>query len=120
MGWRFSRSCSGVILPGVSQKQLRVSLSFFIFQVHNALGFSYFSDDKVEAAVKEYQKAVKLQPGYVVAWNNLGNALEKSRDLKGALKAYQEALTYDPSNAVASARAEYLSPRVNFPTSRSR
>ena len=31
---------------------------------------------------KEFNKAVELQPGYVTAWNNLGDALEQKKDPK--------------------------------------
>ena len=30
-------------------------------------------------AIAEYKLAVALQPGYVTAWNNLGDALEKNK-----------------------------------------
>ena len=49
-------------------------------QVHNALGFAYFNMDRTELALRNYNKAVELQPGYVTAWNNLGNAQEKAKD----------------------------------------
>mmetsp|Transcript_29179 Transcript_29179/g.73314 ORF Transcript_29179/g.73314 Transcript_29179/m.73314 type:complete len:254 (-) Transcript_29179:377-1138(-) len=45
-------------------------------QVHNAIGFSFFNMGKYDDSVKEYKKAVELQPGYVTAWNNLGDAFE--------------------------------------------
>lgn len=48
-------------------------------QVHNALGFCYFSMEKTDLAIQEYRKAVELQQGYVTAWNNLGDAYEKSK-----------------------------------------
>jgi hypothetical protein len=28
-------------------------------------------------AINNFRKAVELQPGYVIAWNNLGDAYEK-------------------------------------------
>jgi hypothetical protein len=49
-------------------------------QVHNALGFCYFNMGKTEGAIEEYERAVTLQPGYVTAWNNLGDAYEKAKD----------------------------------------
>lgn len=49
-------------------------------QVHNALGFCYFSMEKTDAAIAEYRAAVGLQQGYVTAWNNLGDAYERSKD----------------------------------------
>eukprot|EP00877_Chromochloris_zofingiensis_P001406 jgi/Chrzof1/11266/Cz05g29290.t1 len=81
-------------------------------QVHNALGFCYFNMDKVDMAVKEYEKAVELQPGYVTAWNNLGDAYEKQKNWRNALRAYQEALTYAPNNKIAMQRCDYCKTRV--------
>ncbi|KAH7440975.1 hypothetical protein KP509_03G019000 [Ceratopteris richardii] len=81
-------------------------------QVHNALGFSYVSDEQVDRAIAEYQKAVKLQPGYVIAWNNLGAAYEKKKELAKALEAYEQALLFDPNNAVAKEYFDALKDRL--------
>lgn len=32
-----------------------------------------------DLAAREYKRAVELQPGYVTAWNNLGDAYEKTK-----------------------------------------
>ena len=56
-------------------------------QIHNALGFGYLSTDKLDEAIAEFSKATELQPGYVTAWNNLGDALEQKKDPKGAMEA---------------------------------
>ncbi|CAL8470599.1 g10141 [Coccomyxa elongata] len=81
-------------------------------QVHNALGFAYFNMQRTELAVKNYRKAVELQPGYVTAWNNLGDAHEKAKDWEEALKAYEEALSYSPANKVAKSRVDTLRSKV--------
>ncbi|KAL4430894.1 hypothetical protein ABPG75_006150 [Micractinium tetrahymenae] len=81
-------------------------------QVHNALGYAFFNMEKTEAAIAEYRKAVQLQPSYVTAWNNLGDAYERKKAYGDALAAYQEALTYAPDNKVAQARAEYCRTRL--------
>ena len=86
---------------------------FGTMQVYNALGFSYFSDTKLDAAINQYEKAVKLQPGYVTAWNNLGNAYELKKEFKKALKAYEEALQFDPSNKIAQRQRDFMKERVN-------
>lgn len=81
-------------------------------QVHNALGFAYFNMEKSDLAVTEYKKAVQLQPGYVTAWNNLGNAYEKASKTKDAYDAYREALSYAPTNATAKQRSEALQAKL--------
>jgi tetratricopeptide (TPR) repeat protein len=82
-------------------------------QVHNALGYAYFNMDRVEEAEREYRAAVALQPGYVTAWNNLGDALERLKQYAPALEAYREALAYAPDNKVAAARADFCKTRLD-------
>ena len=81
-------------------------------QVHNALGYAYFNLEKLDKSVKEYREAVRLQPGYVTAWNNLGDALEKLRQFESALEAYEEALAFAPDNKIAQSRADFCRTRV--------
>jgi tetratricopeptide (TPR) repeat protein len=81
-------------------------------QVHNALGYSYFNLDRFEEAIKQYKMAVDMQPGYLTAWNSLGDVLEKQKKYSEALSAYQEVLGLDPSNNVAKERANWCRTRV--------
>lgn len=82
-------------------------------QVHNALGYSYFNLEKTEAAIREYRKAVELQPGYVTAWNNLGDVLERQRKYQEAYDAYQEVLAFAPDNKVARTRSDFCKTRID-------
>lgn len=66
--------------------------------MYNALGVCYVLDGKLEKGIAQFEKAVKLQPGYVTAWNNLGDAYEKKKDFDAALKAFEEVLLFDPNN----------------------
>ncbi|KAK6939773.1 hypothetical protein RJ641_029304 [Dillenia turbinata] len=83
-------------------------------QVYNALGVSYVYDGKLEKGISQFETAVKLQPGYVTAWNNLGDAYEKTKKLKSALKAFEEVLLFDPNNKIARPRRDALKDRVNM------
>lgn len=83
-------------------------------QVHNALGFSYASDGKLDKGIMQYEKAVELQPGYVTAWNNMGDAFEKKKDLKAALKAYEQTLRFNPNDKVARSCRDLLKERVDL------
>ena len=67
----------------------------------------------MEAATAQYELAVALQPGYVTAWNNLGDAHERQKRYAEALAAYREALTYAPDNTVARARADFCRTRLD-------
>ncbi|KAF2291002.1 hypothetical protein GH714_018196 [Hevea brasiliensis] len=83
-------------------------------QVYNALGVSYVRDGKLDKGIAQFETAVKLQPGYVTAWNNLGDAYEKKKDLKSALKSFEEVLLFDPNNKVARPRRDALKDRVQM------
>lgn len=81
-------------------------------QVYNALGVSYVRDEKVDKGIAQFENAVKLQPGYVTAWNNLGDAYEKKKELKAALNAFEEVLLFDPNNKIARPRRDALKQQV--------
>ncbi|XP_054789499.1 tetratricopeptide repeat domain-containing protein PYG7, chloroplastic-like [Prosopis cineraria] len=83
-------------------------------QVYNALGVSYIRDGKLEKGIAQFETAVKLQPGYVTAWNNLGDAYEKQKEYKSALKAFEEVLLFDPNNKVARPRRDAMKERVQM------
>lgn len=83
-------------------------------QVHNALGVSYVRDGKTDKGISQLETAVKIQPGYVTAWNNLGDAYEKKKEYKSALNAFEEALLFDPNNKVARPRRDALKEKVKL------
>lgn len=82
-------------------------------QIHNALGYGYLETEKLDLSVAEFKKAVELQPGYVTAWNNLGDALERLNDRKGAMAAYEESLVLAPGNQVAANRLDQIKTRLS-------
>eukprot|EP00899_Mesostigma_viride_P010182 jgi/Mesvir1/19165/Mv25554-RA.1 len=77
-------------------------------QVYNALGFAHFSENEIKEAITAYEKSVQLQPAYVTAWNNLGNAKEKQKDYDGAVQCYKQALSYDRDNKIAKEQLDIL------------
>ncbi|POO00230.1 N-terminal acetyltransferase A, auxiliary subunit [Trema orientale] len=83
-------------------------------QVYNALGVSYVRDGKLDKGITHFETAVKLQPGYVTAWNNLGDAYEKKKEFKSALKAFEEVLLFDPNNKLARPRRDALKEQVEM------
>lgn len=83
-------------------------------QVYNALGVSYVRDGKLEKGISQFETAVKLQPGYVTAWNNLGDAYEQKEEYKPALKAFEEVLLFDPNNKIARPRRDALKEKVTL------
>ena len=75
-----------------------------LFELHYHLANAYTRQEKLEQAVKHYQKAIdqpilaKLKLG---AYNNLGSLLQQVGDLQTATKAYEVALEIDPNFALA-------------------
>ncbi|XP_050214472.1 tetratricopeptide repeat domain-containing protein PYG7, chloroplastic isoform X2 [Mercurialis annua] len=83
-------------------------------QVYNALGVTYVRDGKLDKGIAQFETAVKIQPGYVTAWNNLGDAYEKKKEYKSALKAFEEVLLFDPNNKVARPRRDQMKAQVKM------
>lgn len=79
--------------------------------VHNALGFAYFAQEQYDIAIREYKAALKLNPEYVTALNNLGHVYERKKLTAQALETYEQALKCEPNNAIAKRRAEALRKR---------
>lgn len=80
--------------------------------IHNAMGYAYFAQEQYDIAIREYKEAIKLYPEYVIAFNNLGNVLEKKQMIVKAVETYQEALKHDPENNTAKQRLKSLEKRL--------
>ncbi|MGB3561209.1 MAG: tetratricopeptide repeat protein, partial [Geitlerinemataceae cyanobacterium] len=72
--------------------------------VYNALGFAYACQQQYDLAIRHYKDALKLQPAYVAAWNNLAFSYERKNLDAQALEAYEKVLEYEPKNAIAKKR----------------
>ena len=56
----------------------------------------------LDVAIDSYKKALKIQPDYAEAHNNMGNALTWIRDLDAAIYKYKHALKIRPDYAEAN------------------
>ncbi|MGP8198175.1 MAG: tetratricopeptide repeat protein [Limisphaerales bacterium] len=65
------------------------------------LGKAFEQMGRVDDAIAEYQKALRIRPDYADAQNNLGNALHLKGRLDEAISHYQEALVVKPDDAEA-------------------
>ncbi len=81
-------------------------------EVYNALGFSYFSQEQYDLAIRNYKEAIALQDGYVTAINNLGHAYEKKKLLPQAIEMYEQVLNLDQKNENAQRRLTSLRKQV--------
>lgn len=80
--------------------------------IYNALGFTYFSQEQTDLAIRNYKDAIKLDPDYAIALNNLANAYEKKQMIPQAVETYEQTLKCDPNNKVAKRRVESLRKRL--------
>ena len=63
-----------------------------------SFGISVAKANLWPAAVAHWEKAVKLDPTYAAAWNNLGIGYEQLGRFKEAREAYEQALKLDVDN----------------------
>ena len=80
--------------------------------VHNALGYAYFAQEQFDAAIRQYNEALKMNPDYVTALNNLAHAYERKQLMPQALETYEKSLASEPANETAKRRAASLRKRL--------
>jgi tetratricopeptide (TPR) repeat protein len=80
--------------------------------VHNALGYAYFAQDQFDLAIRQYNEALKISPGYVTALNNLAHSYERKQLMPQALETYEKSLAAEPKNETAKRRVESLRKRL--------
>lgn len=67
--------------------------------MHNKVGIAFHQMIQLELAKKEYEKAVKLNPQYAEAINNLGAIYYGQKSYRRAVRYYQRALIITPKSA---------------------
>lgn len=80
--------------------------------MENAMGFALAAQSKYPAAIRHYRSALKAQPNYPVALNNLAFALEKQGKEQEARQSYSAVLALDPGNKTALKRLKSLDRRA--------
>lgn len=64
---------------------------------HNERGLDYFTQGKLEQAVKEYNEAIRAYPNLAAAHNNLGSAHFAAARFEEAAAAFRRAVELDPN-----------------------
>jgi tetratricopeptide (TPR) repeat protein len=89
---------TGQIEEAMTCTQRAIALAPALSMAHNNLGLLLAARTQ-RAAVASYREALRLNPGYVEALNNLGNVLRELGERREALALYQRAVQLDPSRA---------------------
>ena len=71
------------------------------YLINNNLGIALAEKGDLDAAIREYQTALGINPNYADAHYNLGNAFIKKRDPDAAVREYRETLLINPNHADA-------------------
>jgi len=69
--------------------------------LYNISGVCYKAIDRLDAAVKSFEKAVALKPDYIEACYNLGVTLKELGQPDAAVKCYEKAVALKPDHANA-------------------
>ena len=85
----------------LSEKQAGEFEGEIVFDFHNSLGAALAKNGQIDEAIRHYQEALRLKPGYAYAHNNLGTALRNKGQLDDAIRQFQEALRLKPDYAEA-------------------
>jgi tetratricopeptide (TPR) repeat protein len=67
--------------------------------VHNEIGSIYTKQGDLARARASFEKAVALDPGFAVAWSNLGEVLRRLKLKEDAIAAFGKAIAADPKDA---------------------
>jgi tetratricopeptide (TPR) repeat protein len=81
---------------------LGINLNFKYFQLppsaehHINLGVVYYNQGRLDEAIEEYRKALKISPNFDGAHNNLGIAYFKKGLAREAIREYEKAMRINP------------------------
>jgi len=64
---------------------------------HNQSGVTYYNQRKMEKAIKEFQKAIEINPFYAEAYNNLGAVYLYKEEYKKSIPYLEKAIEVDPT-----------------------
>ncbi len=64
-------------------------------------GMEYFRRKQWNLAIQSYLQAIRVEPRFTEAWNNLGYCYRKVKDNQKALEAYRRAIELRPDFAAA-------------------
>jgi tetratricopeptide (TPR) repeat protein len=89
--------------PAESEKEAKAAIDLdpSLEAAHYNLGLSLLDQGKLDLAIDELQKAIKINPRDADVFDLFGEALQKKNELTKAIEVFKESLEIDPSNADA-------------------
>jgi tetratricopeptide (TPR) repeat protein len=87
-------SAKGAVVRAVSPEEQKAL-------ARNERGLGYFSKNKFEQAIKEYEEALRLYPSLAAAHNNMGSAYFALARYEDAARCFAEAARVEPAYAQA-------------------
>lgn len=85
-------------LSGCSMPRIIVLNDPLNARQHNDLGVAYQQRGEADLALREYERAARLEPEWVRPWINRGNVLAEQRQWRLAEKSYRQALRREDGN----------------------
>ncbi len=92
-------------IKSAEEQENDTEIEDYITLTYNGLGYAYFAQEQYDLAIRNYKEALKRQPEYVTALNNLAHAYERKKLNSQALESYEKVLELDSKNAIAKRRA---------------
>ena len=105
----------GLVEPAKQSYANAIALNESEFAWHYLLAYLYHIRGEFEAAIRQYNDAVRVEPRYLPAWVHLGQAQLEINDVNGARESFESAIGLSEiSTAALSGLASVESRQRNF------
>ena len=85
-----------------------MAYKFDFAEAHNNLGVANRKIGQTNNAAKNFEKAIKINQNYTLAYLNLGVTLTELGQKDKAVKCFKKAISIDPDNPLAHEKLEEL------------
>jgi len=92
----------------IKEKWPDFSMAWMEADCLNSLAKHFYSEGKVELATEVLEKAIKIDPSYEFASENLGKLCWIKNDLAGAVKCFSRVLQLNPDNRSTATNMEHV------------
>jgi len=92
----------------IKEKWPDFSMAWMDADCLNSLAGHFYSEGKVELATEVLEKAIKIDPSYEFAFENLGKLCWIKNDSAGAVKCFSRVLQLNPDNRSTATNMEHV------------